>query len=294
LKGEPVVLPRAIPPTRCTAHAKSTGETCGKWAIPGTHVCRLHGGGAPRVTAKAAATRTLAELLRADPRPVWDVILDSVHTADALAQEQKLALLDGQPVTPDALARITDAIKLAHSFATAAVTAKAYDLRAQRVQVEAEAIAHVLRAVTAPLLRALHLPDGDEEALQLWVNASLRQALTNVSAGARTESEVSRDVPRPPLAVLSAARGDLATPAGARGNLAALPALPPGSLSSNGDASSGDASAVITGEVVPEPGPAPPAGSAPQAGPVISGPVIIPAPAVPPPISTLPLDGKPQ
>ena len=37
----------------CTAKAKTTGNRCTHWAIPGGTVCRFHGGAAPQVIRKA-------------------------------------------------------------------------------------------------------------------------------------------------------------------------------------------------------------------------------------------------
>lgn len=54
----------------CTAHSKQTGMPCKIAALPGTNVCRFHGGLAPQVQAKArqrlleAADRVAAELVR--------------------------------------------------------------------------------------------------------------------------------------------------------------------------------------------------------------------------------------
>lgn len=55
---------------RCTAKAKSTGKLCGRSAIAGSNVCRVHGGAAPQ-TVQAAKLRLLgaidpamAELIR--------------------------------------------------------------------------------------------------------------------------------------------------------------------------------------------------------------------------------------
>lgn len=45
---------------RCHAMSKSTGKPCKAWAIKGGTTCRLHGGSAPQVKAKAAVR---AELL---------------------------------------------------------------------------------------------------------------------------------------------------------------------------------------------------------------------------------------
>jgi hypothetical protein len=39
---------------RCRAHRQRDGKPCGAWAMRGTTVCRVHGGMAPQVRAKAA------------------------------------------------------------------------------------------------------------------------------------------------------------------------------------------------------------------------------------------------
>ncbi len=39
---------------RCRAHRQRDGKACGAWAMRGTTVCRIHGGMAPQVRAKAA------------------------------------------------------------------------------------------------------------------------------------------------------------------------------------------------------------------------------------------------
>ncbi len=42
-----------LPGVKCKAHNR-VGNRCGNWAIKGGFVCRMHGGGAPQVKAKAA------------------------------------------------------------------------------------------------------------------------------------------------------------------------------------------------------------------------------------------------
>jgi hypothetical protein len=39
---------------QCTAKSKSRGARCNNAAVPGSNVCRIHGGAAPQVKAKAA------------------------------------------------------------------------------------------------------------------------------------------------------------------------------------------------------------------------------------------------
>lgn len=46
-------------PARCRGTTKRTGTPCKRYPIPGGTVCKMHGGGAPQVRAKAA--RNLAE-----------------------------------------------------------------------------------------------------------------------------------------------------------------------------------------------------------------------------------------
>lgn len=60
---------RAVPAPsdkrRCKARAKTSGQQCRRYAIPGGTVCRNHGGGAPQVQA-AAARRLEAQRLESD------------------------------------------------------------------------------------------------------------------------------------------------------------------------------------------------------------------------------------
>jgi hypothetical protein len=58
-----------IPPMRCTAIARRTGERCRKWAVPGTTVCETPGHGAYAVsTGKQTERLTLAQLEDAEVR----------------------------------------------------------------------------------------------------------------------------------------------------------------------------------------------------------------------------------
>src|SRR6266566_3441448 len=52
-------MPRWPDMTTCTAKAKRTGQRCERASVPGTPVCRLHGGAAIQVV--AAGQRRLAE-----------------------------------------------------------------------------------------------------------------------------------------------------------------------------------------------------------------------------------------
>jgi hypothetical protein len=119
-----------IPAMRCTARAKTHDGICRNWAIPGTTVCRWHG--ANRQTRQAADRRsTLAQLLAADPRPVWQVVLDAVHRLDCLARDHQVKVLAGETVSVEALDRLVELSKVSHHLAQTAIATKAAEHLAQ-------------------------------------------------------------------------------------------------------------------------------------------------------------------
>lgn len=74
------------PESRCTAHAKHSGERCKRTAIPGSTVCHYHGGKAPQVQAAALKRLALQEAERAVvtyglPREVepQEALLEELH-----------------------------------------------------------------------------------------------------------------------------------------------------------------------------------------------------------------------
>lgn len=68
---------------QCTAKAKSTGQRCGKPAIPGGTVCRIHGGATPVI--KAAGQRRLAEQQARAAVELFAARRD-IHPAEALLE----------------------------------------------------------------------------------------------------------------------------------------------------------------------------------------------------------------
>lgn len=56
-------LLKATRPRRCTAKRRD-GRRCGNWSIRGGFVCRMHGGAAPQVRAKARARLEAARIYR--------------------------------------------------------------------------------------------------------------------------------------------------------------------------------------------------------------------------------------
>lgn len=63
---------------RCRAHRQRDGKPCGAWAMRGTTVCRVHGGMAPQVRAKAA------ERQAAMTNYIANALIDAMDRAGAL------------------------------------------------------------------------------------------------------------------------------------------------------------------------------------------------------------------
>lgn len=78
-------------PDQCTATASSTGERCKQPAIPGSNVCRFHGGSAPQVEEKAAdRLERLARELLAEFEPRIRDLLDEYDAAEAPDEKVKI------------------------------------------------------------------------------------------------------------------------------------------------------------------------------------------------------------
>lgn len=97
-------------PRCCTAH-KHNGDPCRRYAAKGTNVCRLHGGAAPQVMAKAkrrmseandrAVVRAIRERIRGNYAEGPDLALAPVDLADDLATyPAEPSAPQPQPATP--------------------------------------------------------------------------------------------------------------------------------------------------------------------------------------------------
>jgi hypothetical protein len=106
-----------IPPMRCTATAKGTGEQCQKFAMVGMTVCNMHGvtGNGRR---KAEERVTLAQLLQQDRRHPWEVVLEATHTMDAIVRDLQLGVLAGETITIN---------QVRHHMAKTAIDTKAHE-----------------------------------------------------------------------------------------------------------------------------------------------------------------------
>ena len=141
------------PPVKCSGTAKSTGERCQRWAVPGLALCKLHRAyagrnGRPAAEERAAGTLTLAQMMASNPgRPVWEVILDSIRTVDVLAQAARDEVAAGRVADPEGIERVASLARLAHSMAASAVATKALDMAAQSAEKWAELVSVRLAAL---------------------------------------------------------------------------------------------------------------------------------------------------
>lgn len=192
--------PNAIPPVKCAAHGRKTKKPCGKYAVPGAVVCELHGGKAPHVREKALTRLHLAELMRSDARPVWEVVLDHVHSLDAVAREARLALREGEPVEADQLDRIVESAKAALTAAKLAIDTRSYEMLAQQhdrqLELDGQLVADVLATVLDALVDGLRLPVTHVNPLRDWVFEAAGAALSNLDTGDAVATVV---VPPPPV-----------------------------------------------------------------------------------------------
>lgn len=161
---------------RCTAKAKQTGERCKRAAIPGGHVCVMHGGAIPAVRAAAAkrkadaaATAALEVIWNPDAESVKDPVeaLASLagkleHAVDVLGARVDATDLDG--TTALAWARVM------REYQKALVALQGLGLEERRVRLAegaGAAVAGVLRTVLDQLFAIVVEAVGEREAREL-------------------------------------------------------------------------------------------------------------------------------
>src|SRR5690606_6487016 len=150
----------AIPKLRCQAHLKGDpSRQCKRYAVPGLTTCSWHGAATMSAQDKATQITTLATLLASDPRPVFEVLQDAIHTLDAVHRKSKVDALkqDSERGSIDAetVTELVNASRGAAAVSLAATRTAAWQAIAQsherRVHIEAKHIAAVLEASTAGL-----------------------------------------------------------------------------------------------------------------------------------------------
>ncbi|MCS7477499.1 hypothetical protein ACFFQW_35955 [Umezawaea endophytica] len=150
---------------------------------------------------KAMMRLGLAELMKSDPRPVWEVVLDHVHALDAIAREARVDLREGEDVSAEQLDRIVDSSKAALTAAKLAIDTRSYEMMAEQTRrnvelegkVVAEAIGRVLDVLLNDLRGGVHYLQGT----RTWAFESAHAVLLHLDAN---ESAVDLELPPSPLA----------------------------------------------------------------------------------------------
>lgn len=163
----------AIPPVKCIAHSQVTGKRCGQWAIPGTTVCRWHGGRAGQTQRAAYLRTTLAELLAADPRDPRVALLDAVHAADAIFREDRVRIEAGDTLTAEELDRFTQNLTRLAALAKTAIDGRFVDQITRDLEQQGVLLGGIL---SKALDQALGLLDLDPARLQTVRDFALQTA----------------------------------------------------------------------------------------------------------------------
>jgi hypothetical protein len=189
--------PHGIPPVKCIATSKSTGERCQSWAVVGTTICYAHGlnGGAKR---NATTRVTLAQLMETNPRHPWEVVLDMTHTLDAITQEFRAEVLAGETMTVDQLDRLIELAQTTHHLATTAINSKAHEKVSlaftQHLEMQGRVIGLAIDAVVRGLTTSLDIDSGEQ--LHDWALAQAHRMLVAAQDGEPAEPP---DVEPPPF-----------------------------------------------------------------------------------------------
>lgn len=136
-----------LPSVRCSVTAKSTGEPCQLYAIPGSTVCHMHGAGAPQVKVAARARALLADVASRDPRPIGDAILDAINTADVVHRYLKERLIGGEDMSAGDLDMLMSTAERVVSMGKAAAITKLVELKVGQIHEDAKRISLALGAV---------------------------------------------------------------------------------------------------------------------------------------------------
>lgn len=161
---------RAAHPRRCTATARTTGERCTQFAVPGAKVCHWHGGGSPAVRAKGQqrlaeekAEQLLGKVWDPDAAPVENVVDallklagQTMHALDQLGRRLDLDDgLSGEVVPIAWRAALREARQLL-------VSLEQLNLEQRRVQVESARL-DLMAAAYIAMVDALGLDENQRE-----------------------------------------------------------------------------------------------------------------------------------
>lgn len=152
--------------SQCAGKSKQNQRRCENDAMPGGSVCRMHGGQAPQVRAAADRRVVLKEAFeRGDRRATWEIMADTLHSADVLMLDARVRLVEGEAVTLEQLDRFLEALDRAQRFAKAFLDAGVDERQARAV----ETLTGRLTGFVDRAMVAIGLPPA--------VQAQMRQAI---------------------------------------------------------------------------------------------------------------------
>jgi hypothetical protein len=188
-----------LPSVQCTAKAKSTGHPCMNFCKPGSLVCWQHGGAAPQVQRKADERMTLRQLMfEQPPRPLIEVILDNVHTADAITREMKLRLAEGEAVTPQDLDRLLDLTRLSQHLAKTALDSGVEIALVNQARTSVGELGTILSEVLLAVLHSLPLSPAWQEYFLAVADHQLLVIAQRSGTRVLDLPDVPADAPAPP------------------------------------------------------------------------------------------------
>ena len=178
---------RAVPAMGVAGSARVHVPRCGCPAGPGCCAAR-------RVA--AAQAMSLAELIRdAERRDPAEVLLSATHVADAIVTKMVDALEGREPVTPEMVASLAEAIKLAAQMAKLAIDAAGPQLEAQRERIARQHLAPQIAAVFGRFVEALGLTPEQTARVPAAVEAAVRGFLAEAERQPAVGSQGRRALP---------------------------------------------------------------------------------------------------
>jgi hypothetical protein len=179
---------------------------------PGSLVCWQHGGAAPQVQRKADARMTLRQLMQdMPPRPLIEVILDNVHTADAITRDMKLRLVEGEDVTPQDLDRLLDLTRLSQHLAKTALDAGVEIQLVNQARTSVGELGTILSEVLLAVLHSLPLSPSWREHLLAVAD---HQLLVIAQRSGTRVLDLPEAPPEPPVAPAEPVLLPLSSPSG--------------------------------------------------------------------------------
>ena len=180
-RGRRKAVLRQIPPVKCSAKSSRSGGPCRNWAMVGAKVCNIHGGVAPQVRRATEERVTLAEALASGrPRSAWEVLADTLHTVDVLAQQVRQQVISSPDVPPKLLLELVASAERAARFAKTTLDAGVDERRIRMAEGQGAEMAEVFRVV----LDGLHLT-REQRALVPGLLRSAVEAVTKPAIEAK-------------------------------------------------------------------------------------------------------------